>query len=83
MNSDTMEEATECAKETGAITKCSNCYEHRAANDEIAEQKAVALALRRRDRQHRGFRGMSDAEVREAVESAIQDTADCRCRRFR
>jgi hypothetical protein len=38
--------------------------------------------LRRRDEQHRGFRGMRHAEVREVVESAIQDAADCRCRRF-
>jgi hypothetical protein len=36
----------------------------------------------KRDEQHRGFRGMSDAEVREAVESAIQDAGDCRCWRF-
>src|SRR6266446_4721860 len=68
-NSDTAAAAEDCAKDAGAIVKCSNSYEYRAVNDEAAEQEAVALALRRRDNGERGFRGMNDKDVRETVES--------------
>jgi hypothetical protein len=82
-NNDTTEAAEKCAKDAGAIVKCSSCYEYRATGDEYAGQRAVALALRRQDEGERGFRAMEDEEVKEAIESAIQDAGYCRCHRYR
>ena len=80
-NGHTMEAAEQCARDAGAIVKCSRCYEYHATNDDDAEQKAVRLAFRRRDDGERGFREMNDEQVREAVESAILNATDCRFRR--
>jgi hypothetical protein len=84
-NGDAMETAQQCAEDAGAIVKCSSCYEYFVATgDEAAEQKAVAIALGRRDGGERGFRGMEDKEVTEVVEAAIQDAGYCpRCSRNR
>jgi hypothetical protein len=70
-NGHTMETAEQCAKDAGAIVKCSRCYEYHAINDEAANQRAVTLALKSRDDGESGFREMSDEEVGEAVDSAI------------
>lgn len=82
MNSDTMEEAMECAEDAGAIVKCSECREYRDVHDEDSLEKAVEIALDRRNAHIRGFRGMPDSEVREAIKSAIQEVGDCRCQRL-
>ena len=82
MNSDMAEEATEIAKEAGAIVKCPKCYGHDiSVDDDDARVRAYKLAQKARRADSRGFRGMTAQDVREAIDAAIQD-ADIECPRF-
>jgi hypothetical protein len=82
MNSDTQDTALECAREAGAIQKCSKCGGHDVAvNDDTLVKRAYKAAEKRRKDGDRGFRNLDPDEVRMAVDDVLQDAPD-RCPRF-
>ena len=78
MNSETMEEAEECAKEAGAIVKCSRCRGHYIQTyNKGAILNAYNRAWRKwKSRSTRGFRGTWD-DARDAVKSVLEDAGSC------
>ena len=76
--------AEQCLRDTGAIKRCSRCADSfLIVNDEGAEERAYARAEHLRRAGLRGFAGMTDRQVAEAVKSALDSLSDacpyCSC----
>jgi hypothetical protein len=69
--------AQQCLRDTGAAKQCPHCTERLLiAHDESAEERAYIRAEHLRKAGLRGFDGMSEREVSEAVRSALGGISD-------